>query len=102
MRLVLAIGCAADFVLGILLHLSLQNRVFVPADVGGGMVQWTMTPSLNPIVFNNWRIKQELGLVYVGDIAASRTIVFQVLLTMGAGIALSIIARGGLRRRVRR
>jgi hypothetical protein len=74
-------GCAIDFVMGILLQVHLENRVFTVLNLANG-APLVLSPqgSLSRASQSNFYIKQFYGMKFIGDIFAGFAPILEVLL----------------------
>jgi hypothetical protein len=70
-------GCVVDFLLGILLHIHLEQRTFAAlTTVGRGRV-YPFVQTLNAIAASNFLLKVQFGLSFIGDVIAPAALVVQ-------------------------
>jgi hypothetical protein len=81
LRILLAVGCAIDFVLGILLQFHLQSLTFENGQTHGLLAQ--------PII--NWNEKRALGLSYIGDHFAGLRLAIEIALILGAALLIALL-----------
>src|SRR5205814_140793 len=93
LRNLLLVGLAFDFVIGILLHLYLQNQVFEEVRDIGGRVHFVMAEPLSEVVWSNWRAKHIYHIVMIGDYLSFLKVGLFAALCAGAAIYLYHFAR---------
>lgn len=89
-RLLVALGCAVDFAVGIFLHFSLENMTFRIWRQGGRLV--AMSPDgkiLSNFALGNWLLKQKMKIAFFGDLVAGYSTLIRVVIV---GIFLLIMA----------
>jgi hypothetical protein len=99
-RLLLAIGCAIDFVLGVAIHMALQNRLLPWRMVNEGFLMLPTESSLshaaqyNTFLKVRWDHYYERGLPFFGDAFSNMAGAGQVLAVIAAAAALLWLATG--------
>ena len=88
LKIIALVGLFVDYLLGVLLHFSLQNRVFKIMEVFSGQNMVKVDNTLSRTASNNWYVKQDLGLIFLGDVLYQFSIPIQLLLTMAVLLGL--------------
>jgi hypothetical protein len=82
------LGLFMDYLLGVWLHFSLQNKIFKIIEVFPGQNVIKIDNPLSRTASNNWYVKEDLGLIFLGDLLDYLSIPVQALLTVAVLLVL--------------
>lgn len=87
------IGLFMDYLLGVWVHFSLQNRIFRIIEVLPGQNLIKIDNTLSRTASNNWYVKEDRGLIFLGDFLYNLSIPIQVLLAVAVLLGLMHLGR---------